>query len=38
MTNLENNPFYAVIDGNLYFICRGGKHIYLRPFKGGAHA
>lgn len=25
-----NNPWYTVIDGTLYFICPGGKHIKIR--------
>lgn len=33
MTNFENNPFYTVRDGYLYFVCRGGKLIKLRPYK-----
>jgi hypothetical protein len=25
-----NNPYYTIIAGRLYFITRGGKHIYCR--------
>jgi len=26
----ENNPYYTIIANKLYFITRGGKHIYCR--------
>ena len=29
----DNNPWYTVRDGYLYFVCRGGKLIKLRPYK-----
>jgi len=26
----KNNPYYTIIAGKLYFITRGGSHIYCR--------
>ena len=30
VSKFKNNPWYEVVDGVLYFICRGGKRIRLR--------
>ena len=30
MNRYIGNPHYTVIDDKLYFICRGGKHIFVR--------